>query len=680
MRHVFISYHHDDGDFAENLISRIEKVDLETWVDNDHLQAGEDWRTEIDQAIKDACALIVIMTPEARSSEYVTYEWAFAWGAGVKVIPVLYKDTKLHPRLEALQYLDFTSRTTRPWDALFDAIRIAARLHPQTSPSSSSSLPSYLRQALEDLDNANANDRKNAIENLAKLNSPIARQALKDAINHPLQDVRFSAALIQAEFKDLEAIPILLEAIHQQYQGSRYYDYHDAFLTSKAYQALCEMGIIVIPLLTESLHDKDVILRIIAAEALGKIGDPIAVPGLLETLHDEIDLVRGSAAEALGKIGDPTAVPVLLEALNDDTSSVRESAAKALGQIRDVSAVPNLVKALHDNYPGVRLKACQALGEIGDPIAVPGLLKALHGDGGIRSSAADALGQIRDVSAVPGLLEALFDKSVDVRRSAIEALGEIGDPTAVPGLLEFLNDEKIWTMQDTKKRDDIIFQQNRLSIEVINAIAKMGKIATPYLLEALHRKNWNVRDKSIKILGKIKDAAAVPGLISILREENMLRESAIEALMEIGDASAVPGLLETINDKNINVRRSAIKVLIKIGDPTAVPGLLEALKNDEDKIVRERTIEALGRIGDPTAVPGLLEALKKDGDQDILREASKALVKIGRLAVPDLLDTLYDENISIRRRGMVANALRQIGTPEALAAIKTGYQSEPDNM
>src|SRR2546428_9488081 len=106
MRHVFISYQHNDGDFAENLISRIEKVGLETWVDNDHLQAGEDWRTEIDQAIKDAFALIVIMTPEARSSEYVTYEWAFAWGAGVKVIPILYKETKLHPRLEALQYLN----------------------------------------------------------------------------------------------------------------------------------------------------------------------------------------------------------------------------------------------------------------------------------------------------------------------------------------------------------------------------------------------------------------------------------------------------------------------------------------------------------------------------------------------------------------------------------------------
>jgi hypothetical protein len=32
------------------------------------------------------------MTPDAKASEYVTYEWAFAWGAGVRVIPIMYKE------------------------------------------------------------------------------------------------------------------------------------------------------------------------------------------------------------------------------------------------------------------------------------------------------------------------------------------------------------------------------------------------------------------------------------------------------------------------------------------------------------------------------------------------------------------------------------------------------------
>jgi hypothetical protein len=48
-------------------------------------------------------------------------------------------------------------------------------------------------------------------------------------------------------------------------------------------------------------------VRIRAAEALGKIGDPRAVDGLGIALFDEDSMVRNLAAEALGKIGDARA-------------------------------------------------------------------------------------------------------------------------------------------------------------------------------------------------------------------------------------------------------------------------------------------------------------------------------------------------------------------------------------
>ncbi len=143
-KHVFISYKHEDCDFAEVLSYRVEKEGFKTWTDSYRLGAGEDWRTDIDQAIQNAFALVVIMTPEAKESEYVTYEWAFAWGAGVKVIPVLYKKTSLHPRLEALQYLDFSGRTNRPWDTLIESIRNAVN-----APRSSNILQKARQQWLE---------------------------------------------------------------------------------------------------------------------------------------------------------------------------------------------------------------------------------------------------------------------------------------------------------------------------------------------------------------------------------------------------------------------------------------------------------------------------------------------------------------------------------------------------
>jgi tetratricopeptide (TPR) repeat protein len=128
MNQVFISYQHDDGDFADVLIQKVKEAGFSTWIDNDQLQAGTDWREGIDHAIKESCALIVIMSPVAKASEYVTYEWAFAWGTGVKVIPVVYKQTPLHPRLETLHYLNFTSRIARPWEKLVESLKEAAQL------------------------------------------------------------------------------------------------------------------------------------------------------------------------------------------------------------------------------------------------------------------------------------------------------------------------------------------------------------------------------------------------------------------------------------------------------------------------------------------------------------------------------------------------------------------------
>ena len=133
-KHVFISYQYEDKDFGENLIERVERAGFETWIDHDHLTAGDDYRANIDQAIKDSFALIVIMSPSAKASEYVTYEWAFAWGAGIRVIPVLYKQPPLHPRLEALHYLNFTG-AIRPWEDLINVLKKLTTAIPATPPS-----------------------------------------------------------------------------------------------------------------------------------------------------------------------------------------------------------------------------------------------------------------------------------------------------------------------------------------------------------------------------------------------------------------------------------------------------------------------------------------------------------------------------------------------------------------
>jgi predicted transport protein len=119
MADFFISYAHDDSSFVnKSLIPQLKQAGFTAWIDAEQLRAGKDWRQAIDKAIRSSLALVVVMSPKAKKSEYVTYEWAYALGVGIEVIPLLLGKVNLHPRLEALQYLDFTDPWNPPYDNL----------------------------------------------------------------------------------------------------------------------------------------------------------------------------------------------------------------------------------------------------------------------------------------------------------------------------------------------------------------------------------------------------------------------------------------------------------------------------------------------------------------------------------------------------------------------------------
>ena len=254
--HIFISYSRKNSDFAKNLKEKLEAADVEVWTDESRLIPGEDWRESIDQAIRNALALIVVMTPTAEASKYVTYEWAFAWGIGVKIIPILLEPTSLHPRLEALQYLDFTHRSTHPWNKLTNLISELSK--------TVKDVPSVILSAITMLDSGSKGDRDAAINTLVESNHPVAfGNLIRNLNNHPLETVRRTVA-----------------------------------------QVLGQIGDSAVPALIKALDDQRPAMRQGAAEALGRIGDTAAVPALMEALGDQRPVVRQGAAEALGQIGD----------------------------------------------------------------------------------------------------------------------------------------------------------------------------------------------------------------------------------------------------------------------------------------------------------------------------------------------------------------------------------------
>ncbi len=128
MAKLFVSYAHEDVVFAENVKLSLERFSHEVWIDHEGLHAGVDWGRGIDDAIQAADVLLLIVSEDAMDSKYVTYEWSYALGASVPIIPLLYKQIDegyLHPRLAKIQYVDMSHR--RYWDELNREIKQLAR-------------------------------------------------------------------------------------------------------------------------------------------------------------------------------------------------------------------------------------------------------------------------------------------------------------------------------------------------------------------------------------------------------------------------------------------------------------------------------------------------------------------------------------------------------------------------
>jgi uncharacterized protein (TIGR03067 family) len=116
------------------------------------------------------------------------------------------------------------------------------------------------------------------------------------------------------------------------------------------------------------LRDKDALVRLRCANALGEIGPSAcaAVPGLRGALQDQNSGVRAKAADALQQIGPMAwdALPELISALNEDPDDyVRQRAAAAIGSLGPLAkeALPALTKAAESRDKDLALAAQTAI-------------------------------------------------------------------------------------------------------------------------------------------------------------------------------------------------------------------------------------------------------------------------------------------------------------------------------
>jgi HEAT repeat protein len=218
------------------------------------------------------------------------------------------------------------------------------------------------------------------------------------------------------------------------------------------------------------------------------------------------------------------------------------------------------------------------------------------------------------------LAKQLSDQNVDTRRNAVERIREIKGEACIPLLLKAMGDGS-WRVR--KSAVDVLLNEYPIEEYIngliqllyiddnagarnsaIEALIKLGKQATVYLIEAFQTSNKDVRKFVIDVLGEEIDNRSLPLMLDAIKDEDEnVRVTAVEQLGKIGEPSVVDALILILEQGDLWTAFPAADALGRIGNRKAVPFLVSALSN---KPLREPVLKALGLLSDPSSLPAII--------------------------------------------------------------------------
>src|SRR5437764_8105275 len=119
---IFISYAHADSAFVDRLEGDLQKQGFDPWVDRQRLKGGQRWRRALQDAVKRAQVLLIVLSPDAVASENVQIEYDYVLELGKLVIPLYYRQCEVPMELRAIQWIDFRHSYEQGLAALLDVL------------------------------------------------------------------------------------------------------------------------------------------------------------------------------------------------------------------------------------------------------------------------------------------------------------------------------------------------------------------------------------------------------------------------------------------------------------------------------------------------------------------------------------------------------------------------------
>ena len=330
-------------------------------------------------------------------------------------------------------------------------------------------------------------------------------------------------------------------------------------------------------------------VRKVAAQALGKLKDPVGLEPLAGALRNSKDAAEKElfATEASAIIAiQPVDQAIAIASSKDAT--VRELAIRALAGFSKDKPNPKvnevLKKALSEKDAGTRQAAAFALARVNDE-GVVGDLAKLEGDADpeIRAQVAVAIGRSKLAAHDNILIKFLDDKENAVKEAALVAI----------------QTKKLSAAAD-KVRFLVANRKAEVRREAMKALVLLAKPADPALFDiyskAMQDEDTGVRLAALDGLAPYKDARAAQYIgLPLLddRAEKPLKLKVIEVLGNLGTADAVEHAVRGLFDDDREVKLATLAALEKLKSDKASRPLQEFILREADAEVKAKASAVL---------------------------------------------------------------------------------------
>lgn len=104
---IFISYSRQDTEYVSKLAEGLRKQGFDIWFDK-NIKSGSDWDDTIEEQLKLADAIVLVLSKTSVASDNVKDEMSYAMELQTTIIPIKIEECSVPMRLARKQHIDFT--------------------------------------------------------------------------------------------------------------------------------------------------------------------------------------------------------------------------------------------------------------------------------------------------------------------------------------------------------------------------------------------------------------------------------------------------------------------------------------------------------------------------------------------------------------------------------------------